>query len=143
MRCAYHRIFLIVVLAVAACQAGAGEEITSTKPYANLIGQKYSVAADLRAYGIYESLNNRKVTYISLIPPPGIGGPEVAFELNVPHGQVISILSAWQTVAGVYYLVELPNSDLPRGIPVRLNLDGDNRGEGADLNPAIYKLKAE
>jgi len=131
------------VLALAACQVGPGEEITSTKPYADLIGARYSVVGNLFAYGVYESLDNRTISYVILVPPPGVGGPEFAFRRTVPNGQVIKILSAWRQFVllenGVHYLVAVENSDLPQGIPVRLELIRGNEGVGADLNPAVYK----
>jgi hypothetical protein len=135
---------LSVVLALAACQVGPAEEITSTKPYADLIGARYSVVVDnLHAYGVYESLNERIVSYITLVPPPGADGPEYAFSKPVPKGQVITILSAWKEFiplqSGVYYLVAIENSDLPQGIPIKLKLYRGNEGVGADLNPAIYR----
>src|SRR5687767_12686665 len=121
---------ICVVWMLAACQVGPGEEITSTKPYADLIGAKYSVVTDnLYAYGVYQSLNNRTISYVQLVPI-GIGGPEFAFRRNVSKGQVIRILSAWQHfilfASGVNYLVELENSDLPKGIPIRLGLSRGN-----------------
>lgn len=137
--------WLCVVLTLTACQMGPGEEITSTKPYADLIGAKYIVVADnLAAYGIYLSLDTKATSYIMLLPA-GASGPEIAFRRNVPKGQVIRILSAWRQRfspfwSGVYYLVAIENSDLPQGVPIRLELyTGANRGVGADLNPAVYR----
>ena len=134
---------LCVVLMLAACRGGPGRELTSTKPYADLIGAKYMVVADnLIAYGVYESLNDRRVTFIELVPTR-IGGPEFAFHRNVPQGTVVRILSAWRRFPlmdrSIYYLVAVENWDLPEGIPVELQLDRGNEGVGADPNPAIYK----
>jgi hypothetical protein len=93
-----------------------------------------------------KSLNNRTLSYVELVPPPRIGGPEFAFRKVVPKGQVFKIVSAWRQSAvlrlvemPVYYLVEFERSDLPDGVPVRLQLYRGNRGPGADLNPAIYR----
>lgn len=131
-----------VVLALGACQVGPGKEISSTKPYADLIGARYSVVGDLYAHGVYESLNDRIVTYVTLVPIR-LGGAEYAFRRIVPKGQVIKILSAWRRFvlleSGDYYLVAVENWDLPQGIPIRLDLSRGNGGAGADLNPAIYK----
>jgi len=132
-------------LALLGCQLGPGQEITSKKPYADVVGARYSVIGDnLYAYGVYES-NNRTLSYVVLVPAL-LGGPEYAFRKTVPKGQVLKILSAWQlsTLLGlvevrVYYLVELEHSDLPQGVPVRLQLDRGNEGVGADLNPAFYR----
>jgi hypothetical protein len=134
-------------MAVAGCQVGAGEEITSKKPYADVIGATYRVEGDnLYAYGVYESLNDRKVTFIELVPE-NIAGPEIAFRRKILKGQIIRILSAWHHFMlfdnGVYYLAAVENSDLPEGIPIRLGLSRGNQGVGADLNPVIYKRVAK
>jgi hypothetical protein len=144
MRSVRAWLSLSVVLTLAACQTGSAEEITSTKPYADLIGAKYSVVSEtLYAYGVYGSLNDRQISYVTLVPPPGVGGREYAFRRNIPKGQVIRILSAWHRVvildSGVYYLVALENSDLPERVPIRLELMRGNENGGADLNPAIYR----
>ena len=132
-----------MVVTLVACQFGVHEEVTSRKPYADLIGARYSVVADnLYAYGVYESLNDRTIRFVDLIPLP-ITGPELAFKQTVPKGRVIKILSAWQhhklLENVVYYVVAVENSDLPKGVPVWLELSRGNEGVGVDLNPAIYR----
>ena len=138
-------MYLVVVLAVVGCDgdAGTGDEVTSTKPYADLVGARYSVIADgLYAYGVYDPSDNETIRYVELVPM-GIGGREFAFRRDVQKGQVITILSAWSQAilfgSRVYYLVAVENSDLPSGVPVRLGLSRGNEGAGVDLNPAIYK----
>jgi len=138
---------LCVVLLLAACSVGPGENISSTKPYADLIGAKYIVVADnLRSYGVYESVDDKStISFVELLPLE-LKGPEFAFRRNVPKGQVITILSVWRHLilleSGVYYLVAVENSDLPQGIPIRLELSRGNEGVGADLNPAVYSRLA-
>src|SRR5262249_43780901 len=120
-------------------------EISSIDPYAGMIGARYVVEADdLDAYGVYESLNNRILSFVELIPRrPGIGGPEIAFRRRVPQSQIIRNLSAWRLFplleSEVYYRVAIEDSDLYRGLPIRLRLGRGNEGGGADLNPTIYK----
>ena len=133
----------LCVLALAACSTGPDKEITSTMPYAALVGAHYSVVADkLYAYGVYESLNNKTVSYV-LLAPRDINGPDYAFRRKISSGQTIRILSAWQHrvlfESGVYYVVEVKNSDLPQGVPIRLELTRGNESVGADLNPAVYR----
>lgn len=130
-----------VLLILIACQVGAGRRITS-KPYTDLIGARYRVDSEtLYAYGVYESLNDRKVTFIELVPL-NIAGSEIAFRHRIAKGQIIRIVSAWRHLSllesGVYYVVDVENSDLPSGIPIRLELSRGNQGAGGDLNPAIY-----
>src|SRR3990170_4222992 len=121
MRFIRASMYPVVVLALAACNAdaGAGEDVTSTKPYADLIGARYSVVADgLYAYGVYDPSDNETIRYVTLVPM-GIGGREFAFRRNVPKGQVITLLSSWSQPilfrSRVYYLVAVENSDLPSG----------------------------
>lgn len=135
---------LFIAWALSGCQLGPGKEITSTKPYADLIGAKYSVVADdLYAYGVYDSIDDRRLGYVALVPSPKMAGPEFAFSRIVPKGQVITILGAWrQSIplqSGVYYLIAVENLDLPRGVPIRVELFRGNESVGADLNPAIYR----
>jgi hypothetical protein len=132
-----------VLCALAGCRLGPDKDLSAKKPYADLIGTEYSVVSDeLRAYGVYESLNNRTRSFVDLVPLP-LGGPEFAFKRPVPKGQIIRILGASQQASpvrtGIYYLVELENWDLPKGVPVRLELSRGNEGVGADLNPSIYR----
>jgi hypothetical protein len=135
--------YLIALFVLTACQAGPGDEISSRKPYADLIGARYRVIGDLYAYGVYGSPNNRTLGYITLVPRAEVSGPEYAFRRKVPEGQVLKILSAWQRFilfeSGIYYLVAFEESDLPPDIPVRVALRRGNGGAGADLNPAIYQ----
>jgi len=115
------------------------------KPYADLIGTQYRVIVDdLYAYGIYESPSDKtKISRVTLIPGVGIAGREVAFRRHVPKGQIIRILSAWRQPLvfdnGVYYLVTVEELNLPRNIPIKVELFRGNEGVGADLNPAVYR----
>jgi hypothetical protein len=134
----------LLAVVLVSCATGPDRELTHTKPYADLVQTEYTVIADdLYAYGIYDHLNSRdRVGSIALIPGVGIAGLEVAFRKHVPKGQVIRIVSAWRQFLlfdnGVYYLVTIEGSDLPRDIPIRLELFRGNEGVGAEPNPAVY-----
>lgn len=139
--------WLCVALTIAGCQPAPGKDVTARKPYADVIGAKYIVVADdLYAYGVYESLNHRTLSYIELVPLM-IGGPEFAFSRPIRNGTVITILSAWEESmvfqTRAYYLVRVENSDVDVGTPVRLELSRGNEGIGADLNPAVYRRLAK
>jgi hypothetical protein len=150
-RCSEFLVHVAIGVATSVClMVGLGgctqgrEEITFTKPYADFIGREYRVITDdLHAYGVYDSLDSKKLIEITLIPGVGIGGPEIAFRKPVPKGQVIRILSAWQKSMlferRIYYLVSVPNSELPQGVPIQVELFLGNKGVGADLNSSAYK----
>jgi hypothetical protein len=132
-----------IALTFGACPVGPDQELTSTKPYADLIGVKYSVLTDdLTAYGVYESSSKKTIKFVDLVPLP-IGGSEIAFKRRVPKGQIIRIISAWRRstifATRVWYRVAAENLDLPHDVPVVLELSRGNEGVGADLNPAIYR----
>jgi hypothetical protein len=142
------RSFLVVAgiacvyLVVAASRPD--EELTATKPYADLVGTDYVVITDdLYAYGIRRNYGDTVISWVKLIPGVGIGGPEVAFRRHIPKGQIIQILSAWRQPLlfdnGVYYRVAVRNSDLPSDVPTAVELFRGNEGEGAELNPSIYR----
>jgi hypothetical protein len=135
---------LIVAIEACSCRQGPHEEISSTRPYADLIGAEYQVIAeDLYAYGIQESRPNKTIGWITLIPGVGIAGRDIAFRRHVPKGQIVRVVSAWREPilfqTGLYYRVTLPESDFPPDIPIHLELARGNEGAGVDLNPKIYQ----
>ena len=140
--------FGLCAFAVVAGVIGCSSRDVSDKPeFAAMIGREYRVIGDVDAYGIKLDLQDKDVSYVTLIPPPGIGGPEVAFERRLPKGQVFRIKSAmWQFKPfdnGTEYLIELEDSDLPRGIEVRLELFRGNESGDTDLNPRLYARLAK
>lgn len=141
-------VCMMVIATSSACIKPAVEELTLTSPYANLIGAEYRVVGDVVAHGIYKNLNQRVApSYITLVPGVGFSGPEVAFKKPIAKGQHITILSAWrerQLISwDVYYLVTLQNTDLPRDVPVQIELSRGNEGVDAGLNPAVYERLAK
>src|SRR5215471_17990787 len=69
LRAARALAWLLVIATVAGCRVGRGRDVTSEKPYADFIGARYSVVAEnLYAYGVYDSLNDRTLSRIDLVP---------------------------------------------------------------------------
>jgi hypothetical protein len=143
MSCVRAWTCLCVLLAVGACRQGPPEQLTSSRPYADLIGARFEVIADdVHAYGIYESASDKTLVRVTLIAGVGIGGPEIAFKRHVPKGQVFTILSAWRKSLlfeqRIYYRVAFDDADLPRDVPIEVELFLGNEGVGADLNRNAY-----
>lgn len=140
-------VCIILIAAPSGCVKRTVEELTSTSPYANIIDAEYRIIAEVKAYGIYESLDRKVVSYITLIPGSGIAGPEVAFERRVKKGQKIKILSVWREHKllndDVYYVVTFQDTDLPRDVQVRIELSRGNEGVDAELNPGVYERLAK
>jgi hypothetical protein len=121
----------------------ADDDLSSTAPNADLIGAEYRVVSnDVLAYGIYKGFIDLKNVGVILITPHQQSGPEIAFVRRIPAGQVVKILRAGRRyVAGGsydYYVVELPGAELPADIPIRIDLNRGNVGEGVDLNSSFY-----
>ena len=133
---------LLVAVTLGACGERAPEELTTTKPYADLVGREYLVLADdLQAFGLAGGWPDRTVTSITLETDDEFRGHQVAFRRQVPKGKVIRILSAWRQSkpfgGTVYYVVSVAGADLPPGVPIQLQPAEGN--ETAELNPAVYR----
>ena len=137
--------YVMLIVSPSACVKLPVEELPSTSPYAKVIGAEYRIVGDVSAYGIYERLNGRKVlSYIELIPGVGISGSLIESKGPIVRGQHIRILSAWRMhlfgfTQNVYYLVSFQDTDLPRDVPVRIELSRGNEGVDAGLSPGIYE----
>jgi hypothetical protein len=136
-------IWLILFTVFSGCARPSVVEVTQTSPYVQVVGTEYRVIAEVDAYGIYEDLDKKVISYITLIPGVGIGGPEVAFRKRISKGQKITLLSAWRERkilhSDVYYVIALQDADLPRDVQVRIELSRGNEGVNAELNPRVYE----
>lgn len=135
--------FVCIVLLTVLSGCTKPIDLTLTNPYAQIVGTEYRIVAEVDAYGIYEDLDKKVISYITLIPGVGIGGPEVAFRKRIAKGQKIKISSAWRErkflYNDIYYVIALQDADLPRGIQVRIDLSRGNEGVGAELNNSVYE----
>lgn len=107
-------------------------------------GSEYEVLIDgVKLYGIYGSPGNRTLSWMTLIPPPGIHGREIAFRCAVPRGQRFRPLAIQRQFifldTVVSHRITFPGADLPAGIPIQLELFRGNEGVGAEPNSAIYR----
>jgi len=136
-------ICLIWLTICSGCANSAAVDLTQMSPYTQIVGTEYRVIEAVDAYGIYEDIDRKVISYIELIPGVGISGPEVAFKRRIDKGQIIKVLSAWRertSLSGdVYYVVALRDADLPRDIQVRIELSRGNEGVGAELNQRVYE----
>jgi hypothetical protein len=138
-------IGLLLVISSSACDehSADADNLTLKNPYKKIIDTEYRIVGEVNAYGIYEDLDKKKLSYITLIPGVGIAGPEVAFKRRIANGQRLKVVSAWQEHKlisnDVYYLVLIQDSGLPGDIQIRLELSRGNEGGNGELNPHFYK----
>ena len=133
-----------VLLVAAGCTRYTDRDLSATSPYSEMIGAEYEVRVDdLELYGISDVDRRTEVTSMTLVPPPGIGGSEVAFRCRVPRGTRLRIAAVRHRNLvfdnGLYYLLELPGSGVPEGIPIELELFRGNEGEGREPNAHRYR----
>lgn len=136
-------VCLIWLTVFSGCAKPNVVELTQTNPYAQVVGTQYRIIEAVDAYGIYQDLDKKVISYIELIPGVGIAGPEVAFKKRIKKGQIITVLRAWREStllsSNVYYVIALQDADLPHDIQVRIELSSGNEGVGAELNKSVYE----
>lgn len=116
-------------------------DVSHEPPYAAMIGQTYRVVGEVDAVGIRQP--GESVAYVKLDSRPSLTGPEVASKQPIDRGQTFRIVGAEfrDTILDdvAYYIVELtPHSSSP-GVPVHLDLLGDNIDSAGNLNPRLYE----
>jgi hypothetical protein len=121
-------------------------DLSDEPEYKAIVGSRYEIIADLAAYGIKRELN-RRAEYITLIPPPGIAGPEVEFEIPVKRGSEVTVLKIVKTNrwpdSNLTLIVRMTGTRLPIEQPIRIDLFRGNEGAaGVLINPKIYRKVA-
>ena len=121
------------------------EDIGNDLHYSKYIGLRYEVIGELNAYGIRHN-SKAPVKYITMMPPPGIGGLQVAFSSAISPGTIITISKIYKTnrlfESDKTLLVSVDGSQLPENTPVRIELMRGNEGHGKLLfNPKVYRQR--
>lgn len=119
------------------------EDVSSQPMYSELIGNRYEILKPLHAYGIRRH-SDAPVQYIVLMPPPGVEGSEIGFDVAVKPGATFEILKVTKTNrwpdANITLVVRLDGAPLPVDKPIHVDLFRGNEGQGTVLlNPAIYR----
>jgi hypothetical protein len=128
------------------CRERVTADLTNAPEYKALAGARYQVIAGLVAYGIKRDLQQGP-EYVTLIPPPGIAGPEVAFAIPVQRHSEITVLKVLKTNRwpdpDITLLVRIAGTRLPIEHDVMIDLNrGNEVTTGVALNPGIYRRLA-
>jgi hypothetical protein len=116
----------------------------STKPgYRDLSGATYTVVGAVSAYGIRKH-SKAEIEYITLIPPPGIGGSQIGFQIPITVGSTLTVMNVYETNRifdpSVSLGVKLSGTVIPENLPIRIDLMRGNQGaDKLSLNTAVYK----
>lgn len=119
------------------------DDVSNDPKFKNVVGSRYVVARAVDAYGIREH-SGAAVDYITLIPPPGIGGSEVGFRMPVEIGSTITVLKVYRTNRwpdpDMTLGVQVEGTRMPVDAAIRIDLFRGNEGEGeVGLNADIYR----
>lgn len=133
---------LPVLLLMQSCSEVALEDVSDEPAYSALVGSRYEIVGAIDAYGV-RAHSGAATSHVTLIPPPGIGGSEVAYRRRLTLGSQIQVEKVFETNrwfdCGVALRVRLEERpDLSEEVRVELNR-GNESESCRDLNPAIYR----
>lgn len=134
---------LIAVLGLVGCQES---DVSSSDPYKAMIGNRYRIVGEVKAYGIYRDDGEKKnLQVVTIIPGVGIQGRLVAFRQPIKRHATFTIIGARKqpaiNLSGsiIKYYVIFDDQQLPAGVKIEIALLRGNEGGGVDLNPTIYE----
>jgi hypothetical protein len=141
----FLQLQLLVVIAVSSL-LGCGvhfADVSNDSRFRPMVGTRYEVVGALNAYGIREH-PGAEVDYITLIPPPGIAGSEVGFNIKIAPRSRITVLKVLKSNRwpdpDLTLEIQLTGTHMPVQAVTRIDLFRGNEGEDvAQLNPRIYR----
>lgn len=134
---------LVSILSLYGCSDETRTNVSGQEEFERFVGMRFEVIGPVDAYGIRPH-SKAEVEYVTLIPLPGIDGPEVGFRTRLQVGSKVTVQRVMKTNRmfdpSMSYEVLLEGTQLPKALPVRLDLFRGNEGEGAmQLNPKLYR----
>jgi hypothetical protein len=139
---------LLTLLALLASVAGCDtretyEDVSAEARSMAVIGTRYEVVGPVEAYG-YRRHSQAPVDKVALIPPPGIEGTTIGFNIPVRQGSTVTVRKVIRTNRvfenKMNLEVDLQGMPLPVDAPVTIELMRGNEGDGyLQLNPKIYR----
>lgn len=134
---------LVSILSLIGCSDETRVNVSEQERFKRFIGMQFEVIGPVDAYGIRPH-SKAEVEYVTLIPLPGIDGPEVAFRTRLHVGSKLTVTRVIWTNRpfdrSMSYEVLLEGTQLPQAVPVRLDLFRGNDGDDAmQPNPKLYR----
>lgn len=140
-----YAIFLLALLLIAGCGNVKYIDVSQNSKYKNLVGKTYEVTGNVTAYVIDERSRGIE-PYITVRAPPGIGGPEVVGEREIPIGTILTVTHVEKTNRFIECKTSLRLSPLDfqkeglQKYKVRLEIRTGNEGGTCEsLNPKHYR----
>lgn len=129
--------------ALSACSEERLTDVSQQPEFKRAVGATYEVVGTVHAYGIRRH-SAAEVEYITLIPPPGVDGPEVGFRVLVEAGSRLTVRKVLKTNRlfdpNISLEVRLEGTKMPTDVTTRVDLFRGNEGkESLELNPTLYR----
>ena len=137
---------LLITTLAAILSVGCSEvvltDVSHDPKYHDLVGSQYEIVGAVDAYGIRQH-SKAPIEYVTLIPPPGIGGYEVGFRIPIERGTKLTVKKVMRTTrwfdCGIAFMVALDGTPIPVTADITLEINRGNKGDGClELNPSIY-----
>ena len=139
----YKIIIFLFIAGLMGCYSEKFVDISNEEGYSKLIGKTYEITGPVIGHGIRKH-SNASVDYVTLMPPPGIGGHQIAFANLVPVGSKIKIVKVLKSNrlidSDITLMIEIYEGDFTSDVPVRIDLTRGNEGSKSTLlNEKFYK----
>ena len=113
LRYALEFLGILLVLSLYGSYGARYTDVSHRRPYVDRIGQRCTVLKGLMAHGYTMDLRRKDLTHaVDVTTLPGVGGPEITFEVPLPKGTTIVIDGArncWSCLfPRVQYAVTVP-----------------------------------
>ena len=140
------RIFAVAAVSLgllAGCSDIVLTDVSNDPDYRELVGEGFEIVGAVDLYGIRQH-SKAPVEYRTLIPPPGIGGYEVAYRRPLERGARITVTKVMRTNrwfdCGIAFIVSIDKEPADPGVDTTLELNRGNKGGSCrELNPKIYR----
>lgn len=132
-----------LICALCGCSEVSLVDVSLDPDHQPLVGRRYEVVGRLDAYGIRPH-SKAEVEYITLMPPPGVGGSEVGFRVRVEPGSSVTIMKVMRTSrwfdCGIALIVAVEGPSMPAAATTRVEMNRGNEGHDClSLNPGVYR----
>ena len=112
LRYALEFIGILLAVSLYGSYGARFTDVSHRHPYVDRIGQRCTVLKGLRAHGVKRDLDSEVTNHVTITTLPGVGGPEITFEVALPKGTIIVIKGArncWSCLfPRVQYAVTVP-----------------------------------
>lgn len=134
---------VLILMMASACTETKYTDVSTQPGYQEMVGATYTIVKPIGAYGIRQH-SKAPIESISIVPPPGIEGPEVGFRVEIPSGSTMTVLGVYESNrffdGSISLEVKFEGVALPENVPIHVDLMRGNQGDKKlSLNPAVFR----